>query len=165
MGLVGGILILGILLLIVEAISAGVTILLIVALWKLFEKCHRKGWECLVPFYNTYVLCKISGAKMMWGYISMSTIIVMNIISAFMEVTDKQFNNELGTLISIGGIILLLAVLIVSLVASFIINKNLAERFGEGTSYGVALTLLPFIFFPIFAFSKKYVYHEAPTSN
>lgn len=32
----------------------------IVAYWFLFEKAGEDGWKALVPFYNSYVLCKIS---------------------------------------------------------------------------------------------------------
>lgn len=34
----------------------------IAALWKIFEKAGEPGWAALIPFYNTYLLFKIS-----WG--------------------------------------------------------------------------------------------------
>lgn len=33
-----------------------VTILTLAASWRIFQKMGRRGWECIVPFYNTYVL-------------------------------------------------------------------------------------------------------------
>ena len=36
------------------------SILYIVALWKIFEKAGEPGWACLVPLYNVYVLFKIA---------------------------------------------------------------------------------------------------------
>lgn len=37
-----------------------VAVLLIVAMWKIFTKAGEPGWAAIVPFYNTYVLFKIS---------------------------------------------------------------------------------------------------------
>lgn len=33
-------------------------ILTLVAEWMIFKKMGRQGWEGIVPFYNTYVLCQ-----------------------------------------------------------------------------------------------------------
>ena len=33
-------------------------ILTLVASWMIFKKMGRQGWEGIVPFYNTYVLCQ-----------------------------------------------------------------------------------------------------------
>ena len=46
--------------LITMLISLGVSILTIVALWKVFAKAGKPGWAAIIPFYNTYVLCEIS---------------------------------------------------------------------------------------------------------
>ena len=35
-------------------------ILMIVAMWKIFEKAGEDGWKSLIPFYNSYILFKIS---------------------------------------------------------------------------------------------------------
>ena len=37
-----------------------VTVIMIVAMWKLFTKADEPGWAAIVPFYNMYVLFKIS---------------------------------------------------------------------------------------------------------
>lgn len=33
-------------------------ILTLVASWMIFKKMGHQGWEGIVPFYNTYVLCQ-----------------------------------------------------------------------------------------------------------
>lgn len=33
-----------------------IAIVIIVAMWKLFEKAGKPGWGCLIPFYNNYCL-------------------------------------------------------------------------------------------------------------
>ena len=39
-----------------------VSVLMIVAMWKIFEKSGEPGWAAIIPFYNLYVLFKIT-----WG--------------------------------------------------------------------------------------------------
>jgi len=39
--------------------SAAVVVATLIGLWKVFKKAGYQGWESLVPFYNTYVLCDI----------------------------------------------------------------------------------------------------------
>lgn len=33
-----------------------ITVVLIVSMWKLFEKAGKPGWGCLIPFYGHYCL-------------------------------------------------------------------------------------------------------------
>ncbi len=42
--------------------SLAVAALAIVAMWKIFEKAGEPGWAAIIPFYNIYVLFKIT-----WG--------------------------------------------------------------------------------------------------
>ncbi|MGE0490631.1 MAG: DUF5684 domain-containing protein [Vulcanimicrobiota bacterium] len=39
----------------------GIMIFFVAAGWRLFEKAGRAGWECLIPFYNLYVMTQIVG--------------------------------------------------------------------------------------------------------
>ena len=39
-----------------------ICIVMIIAEWKLFKKAGQPGWAAIVPFYNAYVLTKIT-----WG--------------------------------------------------------------------------------------------------
>ena len=41
-------------------IPLALTVLFFVGLFKLFEKAGEPGWKAIIPFYNTYTLCKIS---------------------------------------------------------------------------------------------------------
>lgn len=41
-------------------IALVIFILQIVAKWKIFTKADEHGWAALIPFYNTYVLYKIT---------------------------------------------------------------------------------------------------------
>lgn len=39
-----------------------ITVLTLVAMWKIFVKAGKPGWACLIPFYNVYCMYDIA-----WG--------------------------------------------------------------------------------------------------
>ena len=55
-----------------------VSVITIIANWKIFTKAGEKGWKCLIPIYNTVVLFKIAGLSPLWvlGYLASAIPIV-----------------------------------------------------------------------------------------
>ena len=47
-------------------IGLAFSILMIVAMWKVFVKAGWPGWAVLIPIYNTYVFLKIAGKPGWW---------------------------------------------------------------------------------------------------
>ena len=45
-----------------------VAIISIISMWKIFVKAGEEGWKAIIPFYNMYTLCKISGTPT-WVFI------------------------------------------------------------------------------------------------
>jgi hypothetical protein len=41
-------------------------VILIIGIWKMFEKAGEPGWKSIVPVYNTYTLLRISGRNGWW---------------------------------------------------------------------------------------------------
>jgi len=41
-------------------------VLMIVSMWKVFEKAGQPGWAAIVPIYNLWVMVKIAGLGAMW---------------------------------------------------------------------------------------------------
>jgi hypothetical protein len=41
-------------------------VLTVIAFWKIFTKAGKPGWAALVPFYNLWVLCEVSGRPGWW---------------------------------------------------------------------------------------------------
>lgn len=112
-------------LIIICLICAPLFILYIVASWKLYKKCGKEGWEGIVPIYRLWVLVDITGT-VWWAFL----------ILLF------------GSLIPAVGTIIVLF-------TSFCINYNLAIKMGKDPiGYGIGLTFLPIIFFPILAFGN-----------
>jgi hypothetical protein len=47
-------------------IELAIVVLVIVGMWKLFEKARKPGWASIIPIYNTYVLMEIVGRPWWW---------------------------------------------------------------------------------------------------
>lgn len=41
-------------------------IIMFIAMWKIFKKANKPGWGALVPIYNQYLLCQVSGVSPWW---------------------------------------------------------------------------------------------------
>ncbi len=63
-------------------LSFGISVLLIICYWKLFEKASEPGWACLVPFYNMYVMFKIAFGNG-WKFLLL-LIPIVNVVFAIM---------------------------------------------------------------------------------
>lgn len=123
----------------------GLGILYLIAKWKVYQKAGKFGWEALIPFYSTWILVEISGLK--WWFFFIAAASGLSIVLG------------LGLLFPLGNI--------VSLIGLFFCHYNLAIKFGkEPISYGIGLTILPIIFYPILAFSLENKYnHDASVSS
>ena len=42
------------------------TVLIVVAMWKIFSKAGQPGWAAIIPIYNLFVWCKIVGRPAWW---------------------------------------------------------------------------------------------------
>lgn len=45
--------------------------LMIVSLWKIFEKAGQPGWAAIIPIYNYYILTKISERPGYWTVLAL----------------------------------------------------------------------------------------------
>jgi cellulose synthase/poly-beta-1,6-N-acetylglucosamine synthase-like glycosyltransferase len=41
-------------------------VIMLVAMWKIFEKAGRPGWKALIPIYNYYIMLEIVGRPGWW---------------------------------------------------------------------------------------------------
>ncbi len=55
-------------------------VIIVVALWKIFEKAGKPGWAAIIPIYNLFVLLEIVGKPAWW--LILFLIPVVNIIIA-----------------------------------------------------------------------------------
>ena len=80
--------------------ALAVAVLQIIAMWKVFKKAGKNGWEAIIPFYNAWVLFEISGYPgyyMFFGFIPCVGPIVLLVfeISAYISLS-KKFNKSSG---------------------------------------------------------------------
>jgi hypothetical protein len=50
----------------VHLIQLIIVILILVSLWKVFEKAGRPGWAAIIPIYNCYIMLQIASKPGWW---------------------------------------------------------------------------------------------------
>lgn len=50
----------------VVLISFAISVLMVIAKWKLFKKAGQGGWKSIIPLLNTITLFKIAGVSPLW---------------------------------------------------------------------------------------------------
>lgn len=77
-----------------------VLILMIVAMWKVFERAGEPGWAVLVPIYNLYIMTRV--ARMSGWWVLAAFIPVVNIVFAFAVSNGIAKRFDKGTGFGIG---------------------------------------------------------------
>ena len=80
------------------------TVLYLVAGWKMFEKAGQAGWKWIIPIYNWYILLKIVGRPGWWLILWIIPIVNFVIWIIVMVDLSKSFGHGVG--FAIGLIIL-----------------------------------------------------------
>jgi len=97
----------------------------LISMWVVFDKAGEPGWAVFVPIYNTIVFARIGGKSEWLGFLC-----------------------ALSPMIPFVGSIL-------NLFLFLYLSVSVAKAFGRGTLFGFGMVFLPFIFFPILAFSES----------
>lgn len=123
-----------VLILILGLLAIAIGIIYIVALWKLFKKAGKKGWEAIIPFYNTYVLIQIAGLNWWYFLIAISgTIITLIGLNNLSWITN-----------------------IATLAVNFFIFYNIAKKMKKSpVGFGVAGIFISGILVMVLGFSKN----------
>lgn len=117
---------------VVLVVAFVVCFMMVIGLWKTFKKAGEEGWKAIVPVYNTYVLCKISGTSPWWILIAY----VANVILAFF-----------GPLAFLG--------ILINFYFNIILSHNISKSFGYDVGFTVGLIFLRPIFYLILGFGKS----------
>ena len=101
-------------------------ILSVIGLWGMFQKTDRPGWHALIPIYNTYILCIITGVSPWW--------LALSIISDL-----------------VAGLVPILSILasVISIYFGVLLAVSVARSFGKEDIYAIGIYFLPFIFYMI----------------
>ena len=71
-------------------------IVLIISMWKTFEKAGQPGWAAIIPIYNIYIMVKIAGKEGWWVllfFIPLVSLIISIIVSIDLA---KKFGKDAG---------------------------------------------------------------------
>lgn len=69
-------------------------ILMIVSMWKIFEKAGKPGWACIIPIYSTIVLLEIVGKPWWWLFLIMFLPFIFGIWT--INLLSKSFGKGIG---------------------------------------------------------------------
>ena len=121
-------------------------LLMLIAMWRIFTKAGEKGWKCLIPIYNVYILWRIGWNTGKFWLVFVGSLIVSVVVAI------------LSTMGRIGGILATLAAVVWSIYTIYCVFKmaiTMAHRFNKSTAFGVlGLVIFSIIGFPVLAFSS-----------
>ena len=131
---------------VLSLISLAISILSLVAMWKIFVKANEPGWKCLIPIYNGYMVYKIAwqGKKFWMVFLYMFGGMVLGSVLAAM-----------GDVLAIVGLVLMLAGMIAGMVTVIKCYIRLAHAFGKSGAFVLGLIFLAPIFMCILAFGDS----------
>ena len=72
----------------------------VIGMWKVFEKAGQPGWAAIIPIYNVYVLTQIAGRDIVWFILAL--IPVVNIVAAIVISIDVARKFGQGTGFGVG---------------------------------------------------------------
>ncbi|MBX3412688.1 MAG: signal peptidase I [Pirellulales bacterium] len=84
-------------------LEIAILIVVIIGLWKTFQKAGKPGWASIIPFYNMYVLTEIAGRPILWFILML--IPCVNIIAHIVVSIDVAKNFGKDTLYGVGLIL------------------------------------------------------------
>lgn len=116
----------------------------IIAYWKMFTKAGEPGWKSIIPFYNQYVMYKLTW-KTSWFWISLIVAVVYGVFTSL----NQNFPDVMLYAV------LLLVFAIIILVISIISYHKISKSYGHGAGYTVGMLFLWPIFVLILGYGKS----------
>lgn len=126
-------------------LRAVLAFLIVLTLWKIFKKADIPWRKALIPIYNIYLLFKIAGKKRLFGYLLLASILIN-----FTRPLRENYAEFIDPIIGL-----------CSLIISILLHLALAKRFGKSRGFGLGLSFLGIIFYPILAFGSA-IYQALP---
>ena len=127
-----------------------VTVIMIIAWWKIFKKAGLAGWKSIIPFYNIYCLFRISGMSGWWILLSIAASIFIGSGFNYTLTVDGKiaeiFINPAGWI----GLTLTFGCVIVQIIQLV----KLADNFGRGIIFKICSVFFTPITTLILGFGK-----------
>lgn len=109
-------------------------VLIIIAMWKIFEKANIPKYIALIPIYNLYVLFNL-----VWNKLNFYITVVLFIVSNVIDLVFEDMSNTVILVIS-------LLVTIASLIHKIELCSRISHCFSHKVGYTIGILLLPMVF-------------------
>ncbi len=86
----------GAIFLILLLFALGITVVLIIAQWKIFTKAGKPGWASIVPIYNIIVLLEIVGKPTWWILLFLIPCVNIVFLVWTINLLSKSFGKDEG---------------------------------------------------------------------
>ena len=138
-------------------ISLALTVLAIIAYWRIFVKAGESGWKAIIPFYNIYTALKLFWkTSIFWIGIVLSVVMSIGYGMAVSGAAALAVYGGGGnTAVMVIGLILAFGCGIATFILEIIFLNRMSKAFGHGAGFTVGLVFLNFIFILILAFGKS----------
>ncbi len=134
-------------------------VLYIIAIWRIFKKADRSGWNVFIPIIGVYRFYKIAGAvDLFWKIIF--CIFAYFVLIALMVLAPATMGTPIALIIS-GIIFVVIAIRL--LITSLKFYSRLSNAFGHGFWFTLGLIFFPGIFILILAFGRSKYSLEMPS--
>lgn len=131
-------------------------VVIIAAYWRIFQKLGRKGWECLIPIYNSAVMFKeIWNVKWFWVQLLSMMAIITSYFSIFLRLLAQNFPGLPFQGMRIGVMLVIFTfsyIVLIAINAKF--SYELSKKFGQDKLFAVGLFFVPTIFYLILGFGN-----------
>ena len=123
-------------------------VLLIVAVWNIFEKAGVAGWKALIPIYNIYVsFQKACFEKSFWN------LIVLSIAAFVLDILLLYFKSN----VILAIVLTIIDIMIILYLLRY--TYRLSKCFGHGIIFAIGLLIFPYIFGLILGLGKSKYHH------
>ena len=82
-----------------------IVILVIAAMWKVFEKAGKPGWAAIVPIYNMVVLCEIAGKPAWWVFLLLIPLVNIVVAIIVLLAVAKNFGYPAAFYVAAGALV------------------------------------------------------------
>ena len=156
-----------------DLISFAISIFMCIVMWRINVKAGQPGWACLIPFYSTYIDCKVAKKPKLFipqlinGIVAFMSMIALFVSLALMFAGSISTNIVISSAWPIVSGIICTITIILAIVFNVIYCDGLSKAFGQHTGFTIGLIFLPKIFKAIMAFDSgiQYQFDDAPILN
>lgn len=114
--------------------------------WMIFAKAGERGWKAVIPFYNYYILLRITRHSGWWvAALAVPAVLIFIAGSTVTYQLIELSADGARALVEMIAIIILISAPI-AITINAVVMYDIARAFGKRLPFTVGLTLLPFIF-------------------